>query len=283
MWILKIVLKIILSRLNIPYSLWKKLKIFRHGKMEDFSYSKKIFEGHFRDMNEVNKIDNPVIMEIGPGDSLLSMVYSRKYSNEKIFFIDVGDFATRNFNLYFQSHKNLEKEKVFLKNLKEPFKDFGDLLNFYNAEYLTSGIESLKKIDDNSVDYIFSHSVLEHVRKYEMNELIKEMYRVLKPYGVISHNINYKDHLDDSLNNLRFSEKLWESNLFAKSGFYTNRIPAVEMHKLFRKNGFVLVKEYFGKWNRLPLKRRLINSTFNKYTDKDLSIPTSSFLGKKTN
>ncbi len=283
MWRLKIIGKIILSRLNIPYSFWKKINIFRHGQMESFEYSRKIFEGHFRDMNEVNKIVNPVIMEVGPGDSLFSMVYSRKYSNEKFYFIDVGDFATKNFNLYFQLHKNLEKEKFFIKHLKEPFKDFDDLLYFYNAEYLTLGIESLRKIDDNSVDYIFSHSVLEHVRKYEMNELIKEMYRILKPYGVISHNINYKDHLDESLNNLRFSEKLWESNLFAKSGFYTNRIPAVEMHKLFKKNGFFLVKEYFGRWNSLPLKRRLINSTFNKYTDQDLSIPTSSFLAKKTN
>ena len=81
MWLLKIVIKIIFSRLNIPYKFWKKLNIFRHGKMEDFSYARKIFEIHFRDMSEVNKIKNPVIMEIGPGDSLFSMVYSRKYSS----------------------------------------------------------------------------------------------------------------------------------------------------------------------------------------------------------
>ena len=37
-------------------------------------------------MSQVNKIDNPVIMEIGPGDSLFSMIYSRKYSNESFFF-----------------------------------------------------------------------------------------------------------------------------------------------------------------------------------------------------
>ena len=205
MWALKIILKIIFSRLNIPYSVWKNFNIFKHGQMESFEYSRKIFEGHFRDMSKVNKIDNPIIMEIGPGDSLFSMVYSRKYSNEKFYFIDVGNFATKNLNLYFQLQKNLEKENLEVKNLVKPFKDFVDLLCFYNTEYLTSGLESLKEIDDNSVDYIFSHSVLEHVRKYELNALIKEMYRVLKPNGVISHNINYKDHLDDSLNNLRFS------------------------------------------------------------------------------
>ena len=87
MWLLKIILKIIFSRLNIKYSYWKKFRIFRHGQMENFGYSRKIFEGHFRDMSKVNKIDNPIIMEIGPGDSLFSMVYSRKYSNEKFYFI----------------------------------------------------------------------------------------------------------------------------------------------------------------------------------------------------
>ena len=51
------------------------------------------------------------------------------------------------------------------------------------------------------------------------------------------------------------------------------------MHDYFRNNGFNLIKENFGQWNRLPIKRKLINSTsFNKYTDKDLSIPTSSFF-----
>ena len=81
MWVLKIFLKIIFSRLNIPYSIWKKIKIFKHGQMEDFSYSRKIFEGHFKDMKTIRQIDNPIIMEIGPGDSLFSMIYSRKYSS----------------------------------------------------------------------------------------------------------------------------------------------------------------------------------------------------------
>ena len=73
----------------------------------------------------------------------------------------------------------------------------------------------MKKIEDESIDYIFSHSVMEHVRKFEFDDLVDEMYRILRPRGVISHNINYKDHLDESLNNLRFSEEIWESNLFA--------------------------------------------------------------------
>ncbi len=48
--------------------------------MDNFEYARNIFEVHFRGMNEIYKIYNPIIMEKGPGDSLFSMVYSRKYS-----------------------------------------------------------------------------------------------------------------------------------------------------------------------------------------------------------
>ena len=281
MWISKIVLKIILSRLNIPYNFWKKLRIFRHGKMEDYSYSKKIFEGHLKDMKKIREIENPVIMEIGPGDSLFSMVYSRKYSKEKIYFLDVNDFASKDLNLYFKLKENLDKENYFPKKIKSQIESFDDLLKNYNAKYLISGIESLKTIEDESIDYIFSHSVMEHIRKYELNDLIKEMYRILKPNGVISHNINYKDHLDESLNNLRFSERLWESKFFANSGFYTNRIPAVEMHQYFKKNGFNIVEEAFGKWVNLPISRNALSREFRKFNNEELARPTSRFLAIK--
>ncbi len=281
MWLLKIVIKIIFSRLNIPYKFWKKLNIFRHGKMEDFSYARKIFEIHFRDMSEVNKIKNPVIMEIGPGDSLFSMVYSRRYSKEKFFFLDVNDFASKDLNLYFKLQKKLEKEHYLSNKLKKPFESFDKLLNFYNTKYLISGLESLREINDNSIDYIFSHSVMEHIRKYELNNLIKEMYRILKPNGVISHNINYKDHLGESLNNLRFSEKIWESDLFANSGFYTNRIPAVEMHQYFKNSGFNLFKEDYGRWDKLPISRSSLSKEFRKFTNDELARPTSRFIAIK--
>ena len=46
--------------------------------MESFDYSKLIFEGHYQDMNKINFISNLVILEIGLGDSLFSMIFSRK-------------------------------------------------------------------------------------------------------------------------------------------------------------------------------------------------------------
>ena len=82
----------------------------------------------------------------------------------------------------------------------------------------------------------------------------------------MSHNINYKDHLGESLNNLRFSEQIWESDLFANSGFYTNRIPAVEMHQYFKNVGFNLIVEDYGRWDKLPINRKNLAREFKKFT-----------------
>ena len=249
--------------------------------MEDFNYSKHIFEGHFYDMKQYKKIDNPLIMEVGPGDSLFSMIYSRKYTSNKFYFIDTNNFANKDTELYSRLIKKLINE-CFLDDfkIKKNF-SFQDLLDFCKTSYMTRGLQDLKSIKSNSIDYIFSHSVLEHVRLFELEETINQMYRILKKGGLVSHNINYKDHLDEGLNNLRFPTSLWESNLFANSGFYTNRVPAVKMHSLFRKKGMNMLKENYGSWGKLPIKRSKISKDFNQFSDEDLSIRTSSFIAQK--
>ena len=281
MWWAKIIFKVLLSRLPVNYSIWKKLHIFKHGEMESFDYSKRIFEGHFQDMNRFNSISDPLILEIGPGDSLFSMIFSRKYSTNKFYFIDVDDFANKNVQLYKNLIKKLINDGYLEKfEIKAKF-SFEELVSFSNAKYMTSGLNDLKKLKTESIDYIFSHSVLEHVRLFELEELISQIYRVIKPGGIISHNINYKDHLNESLNNLRFSEIIWESDLLANSGFYTNRVPAIKMHSLFKNIGFKILKESFGSWSKLPIPRSKISNDFISFSDKELSNCTSSFIAQK--
>ena len=70
-------------------------------------------------------------------------------------------------------------------------------------------MSSIKKIPSNSVDLIFSQAVMEHIRKKDFEAMNSELYRVLKKDGVISHQIDLRDHLGGGLNNLRFSDSLW--------------------------------------------------------------------------
>ena len=281
MWILKIFLKIILSRLPIEQKFYRKIGIFRNGGMNKVEYSKKIFFGHLGDLKSFKDINEPVILEIGPGDGIATAIYSRVYNSSKVYLIDIEEFADNDISKYKDMIFSLKNDKNFKNINLSSLNTLPDLLKEFNTSYLTNGIESFKKIENLSVDYIFSHSVMEHIRLSSLDKMIEEMNRVLKVGGLISHNINYKDHLSDSLNNLRFSKRIWESNTFANSGFYTNRVPAVEMHQKFVKSGFEIIYQNFGSWSKLPLKRKYIHQEFNKYTDKELSNCTSNFIAQK--
>ena len=50
-WWLKIVIKIIFSRLPIRYSFWQSIGLFRHGKMDNTDYSIRVFKEHLKKSN----------------------------------------------------------------------------------------------------------------------------------------------------------------------------------------------------------------------------------------
>ena len=120
--------------------------------------------------------------------------------------------------------------------------------------------------------------MLEHVRKHELADVLRELKRILKPNGATSHNIDFQDHLSGALNNLRFSERVWKSLLFTQSGFFTNRIPAVTMHRMFRDVGFKIEREEFGQWPQLPTWRSAPHSDFQTHRDDALINRTSHVL-----
>lgn len=280
MWLLKIFFKIILSRLPIKHSIWRKIGIFNNGGMNKTEYAKFVFFNHLDELKKINNIHNPVIMEIGPGEGIGTAILSRIHNAKKVYLIDASDFLDKDINKYINIMHSLEKD-LFNEDKYQNFSTFDELLKAFNTTYLSDGLESLKTIKENSVDYIFSHSTMEHIRLKEVDQMIKEMYRVIKPKGLISHSINYRDHLSGSLNNLRFSEKLWESDFFSNSGFYTNRIPAFEMHKKFSKKGFQIIQEKFRSWENLPIKRKYLHKHFQKYDSYQLINYGSSIIATK--
>ena len=278
--IIKIIVKIIISKLPVPYSFWKLIGLFKHGKMDSCEYAIKIFNLHYLRAFKKHEKRNITILELGPGDSIASALIGFSYGASNIFLIDVDNFASKNINFYKKLSEKLRSLKLTPPNL-EKAKSIKDILNSTNSIYLTNGLDSLRSIKSNSVDFIWSHSVLEHIRKKDFLDVQIELKRILKPEGYISHNIDFQDHLDHGLNNLRFSEKLWESELFRKGGFYTNRIPAKAMHSLFRKVGFTIISESFGKWPKLPNSRKNMDKEFNIYSDLELINRTSNVLLQK--
>lgn len=300
-WILKIFFKLIISRINLLRKLFEIFGFFKLGKMDSFKYSNKIFKLH---LNQYIKSISPeteflsnkskltpvnatlyltnmeksckgkVMLEIGPGNSIVSALFGYGSGFRKIYLIDVGNFATKNLNFYRTFASSLKREGLSVPNIDNA-KSLEEILDSCNAKYLTNGLESLKDIETKSVDFVFSHSVIEHIRKRELLETIIQLRRIMKKDGIASHSIDFQDHLSNSQNHLRFSERIWESELFYNSGFYTNRVQAIELHKIFENNGFEIINENFGKWEYYPISRNSLNKSFKKFSKQQLLNRTS--------
>ena len=277
-WWLKIVIKIIFSRLPIRYSFWQSIGLFRHGKMDNTDYSIRVFKEHLKKSN-IKSIKNKVILEIGPGDSIATAVISYAYGASS-FLVDNGYFAKSNIIDYIQLKDALISESLNPPNLAEN-DDIDLILKKSNSEYLTKGLSSIKKIPSNSVDLIFSQAVMEHIRKKDFEAMNSELYRVLKKDGVISHQIDLRDHLGGGLNNLRFSDSLWESNFFVKSGFYTNRISFDKMISIFENLSFKYEILNVQKWKLLPIKKYKIDKKYRNQDEENLRVKVFDILLRK--
>lgn len=276
-WALKIAAKLVLSRLPVRYDYWKRLGLFRHGRMDSTDYAEKIFNLHVGRAYPEGLPAGACILELGPGDSIVSSLVAFAHGAARTVLVDVGPYACRDVSFYRRVSAQMSERNMAIPDLSGA-RCFEDVLAKSRAEYFTAGLESLRAIPTESVDFLWSHSVLEHVRVEELSDLLGELRRILKPSGLSSHNVDYQDHLAGALNNLRFSEQTWESALFASSGFYTNRVPAIAMHSLFRQVGFRVLDEAFGRWPYLPTPRDAMSKQFDKYSDDDLLNRTSSVL-----
>jgi predicted SAM-dependent methyltransferase len=59
-----------------------------------------------------------------------------------------------------------------------------DLRKFPHVDHVASA-DKLDMFKDNSVDLIYSCCMLEHFKRYETEDVLKEWYRVLKPGGIL--------------------------------------------------------------------------------------------------
>lgn len=268
---MKILAKIVLSRLPVGYEIWRRAGVFVHGRMNSADYALQVLTAHFERFGGREKVAGAVCLELGPGDSLASALVARAYGAARIYLVDVGDFADRNLDTYREIAKALDARGLPAPDLTA-VDSVQDMLAALNADYLVGGTASLQTIDSNSVDLIWSEAVLEHVRLTEVDSTFRQLHRILRPGGVMSHTIDFKDHLAGSLNNLRFSRRVWESEFMARSGFYTNRLRYSDMLRRIKSAGFDIHSTDPDRWSDLPLRRGVLSDEFSDMADDDLLI-----------
>lgn len=99
---------------------------------------------------------------------------------------------------------------------------------------------------DDSVDVCVSTNTLEHIPRQEIEAIFTEVFRILKPGGLVSAIIDYSDHYahtDPSiglLNFLQYSEEQWRRH--NPGCHYQNRLRHYDFESLFQSLGFETVK-----------------------------------------
>jgi SAM-dependent methyltransferase len=262
--------KIVLARLPVPYAAWRRLSLFRHGEMDEPAYALQVVTRHLERAGFMGRTGF-VALEIGPGDTLASMVVARALGASACYLVDVAPVARRDLEPYLDLCAFLQARGYPTPGL-ERARTLGELMAACNARYLTAGVESLREIPGETVDVAWSHAVLEHVQRTDLPALLCELHRVLRPGGTSSHTVDLSDHMGGALNQLRFSEAFWEGGLPARSGFYTNRVRFRELLALFERCGFDTEVTQVARWPSLPTPRRALSSPYGSMSDEELSV-----------
>ncbi len=269
-WWGKIGAKLVLSRLPFGYAPWQRLGLFRHGQMDSAAYAIAVFDSHVERAGLNGRLRDRQILELGPGDSLATALIAAAHGARAIL-VDTGPYVRSDIGPYHDLQRALAARGLRAPDVSA-CASITQILERCGARYLTDGLAGFRTIGDASIDLIFSQAVLEHVRCNDFLATLRECRRVLGSGGICSHQIDLRDHLGGSLNHLRFSQKVWESEFFARSGFYTNRIRHARMVQLFEQAEFSVECTDMQRWDALPTPRRKLSSEFADVPDDELRI-----------
>lgn len=271
-WWAKLGAKLMLARLPVPYRIWRRAGLFRHGDMNIPARAVEAFDNYYRRaIAHEQLVPGFRALELGPGDSVLSGLVARAYGASHVWLVDAGAYADTDVFAC--------KETVnILRALGKAAPDIDgaasltEILQRAGVEYLTQGTASLASIPDASIDFFWSQVVLEHVLRADFAQLLRELRRTASPNAIGVHSIDFRDHLGGGLNNLRFTRAVWEGNAFQESGFYTNRIRPSEMVAMFAEAGFDVTTVGETRWPNMPIRRERLAPEFHALPDDDFMV-----------
>lgn len=269
-WWAKVGIKVLLSNTPIPHRFWQRLNLFVHGSMDCPEYAMAVVEEHLSRVGWPDLRDR-VVLELGPGDSLATALIGKTLGARRTILVDAGAFATTDLTPYC-ALAELLRARGFRPPPVEQCTTVQETLALCDGVYLTGGLSDLRSLPDFEADLIFSQAVLEHIRSNELEPTLKELFRIARPGGVASHQVDLRDHLGGALNHLRFSDRLWEAEWMARSGFYTNRVQYGDMLAMFERTGWQNEVTDVRKWDSLPTPQTKMAPRFEGMSETDLSV-----------
>lgn len=127
----------------------------------------------------------------------------------------------------------------------------------YGIEYRAPYDAAKTDFDDKSINACISTNTLEHIPIDSIVSIFSELYRTLKPDGVVSARIDYSDHYAHTdkgismLNYLKFDENSWKK--YNHNCHFQNRLRHYDYLTIFKQTGFVVIEEeLFFEENKIP-------------------------------
>lgn len=154
-------------------------------------------------------------------------------------------------------------------------------------DYRAPADATATQLPDESVDVVFSNSVLEHVPRNVIGLMMHEAYRVLRPGGLSIHSVNCGDHyayFDKQItfmNYYQFAERDW--HFWNNRLLYQNRMRPQDFIELSEQAGLTTVIARHSP--RPELLARLpslkLAAEFQRYSPEQLCCTSVDFVGKK--
>ncbi|MBU1043282.1 MAG: class I SAM-dependent methyltransferase [Candidatus Omnitrophica bacterium] len=165
--------------------------------------------------------------------------------------------------------------------------DLHKLLEQARIEYHAPADATKTGLASESVDVLFSNSVLEHVPSQVIFKLMEESYRVLRKKGIIMHSVNCGDHyayFDKNItpiNYLRYSESDWK--FWNNALQFQNRLRPIDFVESAKKAGFeILLYKYKPKPDLLNIVSSLkIAREFHNYSIDQICSTSVDFVAIK--
>jgi SAM-dependent methyltransferase len=162
-----------------------------------------------------------------------------------------------------------------------------DLLHRANIYYHAPADASATGLPPDSVDVVFSNSVLEHVPADAIRRLMQETVRILRSGGLAIHGVNCGDHYAyfdrqiTAINYLRYSKEQWQ--FWNNNLQYQNRLRPCDFLEVAEAAGLrITLRKYKPRqdlFEALPCLK--IARDFQKYPPEELCCTSADFIAQK--
>ena len=154
-------------------------------------------------------------------------------------------------------------------------------------DYRAPADATVSQLPANSVDVVFSNSVLEHVPRPVIAAMMRESYRILRPGGLSLHSVNCGDHYAyfdrqiTFINYLTIAEKDWQ--FWNNDLQYQNRMRPQDFIELSEQAGLTTVLTKYQPRPALlaQLAALKIAPEFQNYSPEQLCCTSVDFGGQK--